>query len=228
MGETARIARKYRLLFSLPSLETMILEVIGGGIAIGFIIAGIGLCFNAHIAFLPNLMMHAFGYSFSALLSALLAKHVLGAEVLTLRRLIGLSLITMVIGGIAQITLSAILASLTLKHFDIATLMGLIVGAGLMLYFRFITIRTLEERSLLKCLIASFTQPIALLMFHPLLYVDYVAKLRSFTMFAVASALFAFSAAGTLKLVDLEGAKHVSIDGIKLFRAFMKLSLIHI
>jgi len=219
MKASTEIARRYRLLFSLPSLKTIIIEITLVSILLGLILGSIenNIIHRVTHILLPFYMLCFF---ISSILSAILSKLILKPETLTIRRLLGLSLLSMITSGIIQITVITIL--LLINKIEIYRL-SLILSFGLMLFLRFMVLGTLEKRGLIRTTISSLTQPLFTILTYPYPYLIGPQKtIRLLTELAYVAGLFSINSWCLLASINLRTERKTQMRGIELFRAFMK------
>lgn len=219
------IATKYKLLFRLPSYKVILVETVLLSILFG-VIHGLGRNYFVKKSLLKNIVSFSFGYyMIPAFLSTYMTKRIIKGEVLTERRLAGLSLFTVLFMGISNITgitVSVLMNSMLIQ--EIIT----IISCGIITSLKYLVICTLEEQRL-KAFLSSISHYIMCIIVGALIY-QLIEKYGIFNMILrsiYVAGSFTITSWFLMDTVDKIGLKITKIKGTKLFNAFATYWLAH-
>ncbi|MCS7364625.1 MAG: DUF2070 family protein [archaeon GB-1867-035] len=220
MESSKEIAARYKLLFRLPSYRDILIRTTLSSIIFG-IIHGMGKQYFTGDDVLKNIILFIIMYYIlPAVLSTYITVKMMKREILTERRLAGLSLFTVLFMGISNITgvtISIIMNSILVQ--EIVT----IVSCGIIMSLKYLVICTLERKKV-EAFLSSILH-YAMCVISGVWIYQLIGKygilnviLRSFYV----AGSFTITSWFLMDAVDKVGLKVIQIEGIKLFNAFTK------
>jgi len=220
MESSKEIAARYKLLFRLPSYRDILIRTTLSSIIFG-IIHGMGKQYFTGDDVLKNIILFIIMYYIlPAVLSTYITVKMMKREILTERRLAGLSLFTVLFMGISNITgvtISIIMNSILVQ--EIVT----IVSCGIIMSLKYLVICTLERKKV-EAFLSSILH-YAMCVISGVWIYQLTGKygilnviLRSFYV----AGSFTITSWFLMDAVDKVGLKVIQIEGIKLFNAFTK------
>ncbi|RLG14793.1 hypothetical protein DRN69_03810 [Candidatus Pacearchaeota archaeon] len=220
MESSKEIAARYKLLFRLPSYRDILIRTTLSSIIFG-IIHGMGKQYFTGDDVLKNIILFIIMYYIlPAVLSTYITVKMMKREILTERRLAGLSLFTVLFMGISNITgvtISIIMNSILAQ--EIVT----IVSCGIIMSLKYLVICTLERKKV-EAFLSSILH-YAMCVISGVWIYQLIGKygilnviLRSFYV----AGSFTITSWFLMDAVDKVGLKVIQIEGIKLFNAFTK------
>ncbi|RLE52127.1 MAG: hypothetical protein DRJ20_00775 [Candidatus Methanomethylicota archaeon] len=220
MQASEQIARRYKLLFSLPSLKTIIIKTAIYSTSFGVVteLAKVGIIGEQTLR--VGLLVGIFYYLIPALISTPLTAVIVRRKVLTIRRLAGLALYSVLFAGIIHIT--GVTLSVLIKNPRIEEA-AILLSCGVMLSSRYLAIRALEEDKV-GVLLGALTQPLfsILTALYFLRTLEFHDLLPTLARLVYVTGSLTISSWCLLEAIDSRVSKSVGISGTRLFRAFIQ------
>ncbi|MCS7385980.1 MAG: DUF2070 family protein [archaeon GB-1867-005] len=220
MEVSERIARRYRLLFSLPPLQTIIIRTVIYSTLFGLATELVKVGTVSEQTLRTGIAISIAYYLIPALISTPITAALVKREVLTTRRLAGLALYCILFTALVHITGVTMSALLDNPKLDEASM---ILSCGVMLSIRYLVIRSLEEDKV-GALLGAVTQPLmsAFAALYFLRISDVYGLLPTLARLVYVAGSLTISSWCLLAIIDFKVTKGTGMSGIELFRAFMQ------